>query len=164
MNDPVRNERLLADVLSEGISAEFREGMLSETLRLARRRRRFRQVRNAASALALLAALGLLVWQPVRSGRGPSALPARRYALVGTQPLPQAAWVRTKRFPASSILASVRIQNVVVTASAGVRVRELNDDELLALVPKPAALVRFGPHTAELVFVSAEDREELLRN
>ena len=35
---------------------------------------------------------------------------------------------------------------------------------LLALVPKPAALVRHGPHSAELVFVSTVDRDELLRN
>ena len=32
------------------------------------------------------------------------------------------------------------------------------------LVPKPAALVRFSPHSAELVFVNEVDRQELLGN
>ena len=74
MNEPGHNERLLADVLGEGVSADFREGLLSETLRLARRRRRFRQVRNAASALAVLVVLGLLVWHQFPSGQNPLRL------------------------------------------------------------------------------------------
>ena len=164
MNEPGQDEQLLADVLGEGVTGDFLEGMLNETLRLARRRRRFRQARNAASAVALLAALGLLVWHPLLPGRGPAASPAKPYALVRTHPLRPAAWVQTKPFPASSILVSERTKNIVLTANAGMRVRELNDDELLALVPKPAALVRFGPHSAELVFVNAADRMELLRD
>ena len=58
----------------------------------------------------------------------------------------------------------MRTGNIILTAQAGSPIREINDDELLALVPKPAALVRFGPHSAELVFVNAADRDELLRN
>jgi ferric-dicitrate binding protein FerR (iron transport regulator) len=164
MNDPVPNEQLLADVLGEGAAEDSREGMLDETLHLARRRRRFRQVRNAASALALLTALGLLVWLPFPSARRPAALPTKPYTLVRTQPLPPAAWVETRPFPASSIVASARTDHIVVTAEAGTRVRDLTDDELLALAPQPAALVRFGPHSAELVLVNAVDRKEPLGN
>ena len=93
MNEPRHNERLLADVLGEGVAADFRDGLLNETLRLARRRRRFRQVRGAASALAVLAAFGLLVWHEFPSSPRRMALPAKPYALVRTQPLPPAAWV-----------------------------------------------------------------------
>jgi hypothetical protein len=164
MNDPKNRERLLADVLGEGISADFRQGLLSETLHLARRRRRFRQVRNATSVLALLAAFGLLVWHQFPSRHSPFALPAKPYALVRTQPLPTAAWVETRPFPASSIVASTTTDHIVLTAETSARVRDLSDDELLALVPKPAALVRFSPHSAELVFVSQVDRQELLGN
>jgi hypothetical protein len=164
MNEPGLNEQLLADVLGEGVTGDFREGMLNETLRQARCHRHFRQVRNAASALAMLAALGLLLWHPFLPGRAPSGSPGKPYALVRTQPLPPAAWVETRPFPASSIVASARTDHIVVTAEVGTRVRDLTDDELLALAPQPAALVRFGPHSAELVFVNAVDGKELLGN
>ena len=164
MNDPGHNDRLLADVLGEGISADFREGLLTETLRLVRRRQRFRQVRAAASALAVLAAISLLIWHQLPSNRVPPGEPAQPYRLVRTQPLPRAAWVQTKPFPSAGLIASVPTQLVVLTAKVGAPVREISDNELLALVPKPAALVRYGPQSAELVFVSADDQEELLRN
>ena len=164
MNDPGPNERLLADILGEGVSADFREGLLNETLHLARRRRRFRQMRGAASALAVLAVLGLLVWHQFPSGRAPLGLPAKPYAVVRTQPLPPAAWVRTKPLAPASLVASVRTSNIVSTPAAGNLIREVNDDELLALVPKPVALVRLGQGAAELVFVNQADRDELLRN
>ena len=164
MNKPSQRRRLLADVLGEGISADFRQGLLRETLHLAQRRRRVRQVRSTVSVLAVLAAFGLLVWHQLPSGRIPFALPARPYALVRTQPLPSVAWVETRPFPASSIIASARTDHIILTAKAGVQVRALTDEELLAAVPKPAALVRFSPHSAELVFVNEVDRQELLGN
>ena len=164
MNEPGHNERLLADVLGEGVSADFREGLLNETLRLARRRRRVRQARNATTALVVLVILGLLVWHQFPSGKSPLPLPAKPYKLVRTQPLPPAAWVETKPLTPSDIVSSVRTDNIILTARTGSPIRRLNDDELLALLPKPAALVRFGPHTAELVFVNAADQDELLRN
>lgn len=164
MNDPAHNERLLADVLGEGVSADLRESLLSETIRLARRRRRFRQVRGATSVLAVLAGLGLLIWHQVPSDRAPAALPVKPYTLVRSQPLPPAAWVRTGPLSPASIVASTSTVNIIATAGASSPIREINDDELLALLPKPAALVRFGPHSAELGFVNQADRDELLRN
>ena len=164
MSDSRQNERLLTDVLSEGSSADFREGLLNQTLRLARRHRHFRQTRRAASALAVLVGIGLLVWRHVPSALGPTSSPAKPYVLVRTQPLPPAAWVATMPLSPANLLVSVRTGNIVATAKASVPVREINDDELLALVPKPAALVRREPHSAELVFVSTVDRDKLLRN
>ena len=164
MNDPRQNECFLTDVLGEGISADFREGLLHETLRLARRRRRFRQARRAASALAVLVGLGLLAWRHVPSALGPASLPTRPYVLVRTQPLPPAAWVATRPLSPANLVVSARTSDIVVTAKDGVPLREIDDDELLALVPRPAALVRYGPHSVELVFVNPTDRDELLRN
>ncbi len=159
MTEPGHNERLLTDVLGEGGGVDVREALLHETLRVVRRRRHFRQVRAVGTALAVLVALGLLVWDHPRPGRGPAAVPAKPYILVRTYPLPPAEWVETKPLPASCIIASVRTDHVITTAQAGARVRDLTDDELLALAPKPAALVRFGPHSAELVFVKQEDSD-----
>ena len=164
MNDPRQNERLLTDVLGEGISADFREGLLHETLRLARHRRQVRQLRRAASALAVLVGLGLLIWHRLPSNLRPTGFPAKPYAIVRTQPLPPTAWVATRPFSPANLVASTKTGDIIVTAQASVPVREINDDELLALAPRPAALVRRGPHSAELVFVNPEDRNELLRN
>ena len=164
MNNLRHTERLLTDVLGEGMAADFREGLLNEMLRLAKRRRRFRQARRTASALAVLVGFGLLIWRQFPPGPGPASLPTKPYVLVRTQHLPPTAWVATKPLSSANLLVSTSHGNVVVTAKAGVPLRELNDDELLALVPKPAALVRYGPHSAELVFVNRADRDELLRD
>src|ERR1035441_8752915 len=106
MNDPRQNERLLTDVLSEGSSADFREGLLNQTLRLARRRRHFRQARRTASALAVLVGIGLLVWRHVPTVLSPASLPAKPYMLVRTQPLPPAAWVATRPLSLTNLLVS----------------------------------------------------------
>ena len=90
-------------------------------------------------------------------------MPTKPYALVHTESLPLAACVVTRPLSPENLLVSVRLRNIVTTAMASVPIREINDDELLALAPKPAALVRRGPHSAELVFVSAVDRDKLLR-
>ena len=164
MNDPGHNERLLADVLGEGGAVDFREGLLNKTLRLVRRRRHFRQVRRTASALTVVLGLGLLVWRFSPSGLGPARVPAKPYTLVRTQPLPPAAWVATRPLSPANLVASVATGNIILTTQAAKPVHEINDDELLALVPKPVALVRHGPHLAELVFVNPSDRDELLRN
>lgn len=162
MNDSRETERLLTEVLGEGAAADFRQSLLDETLRLARRHRRLRQVGRAVAALAVLAGLGLLVWQRLPSGS--SVPPTKPYALVRTRPLPPAAWVMTKPLGPESLVASVATADVVTTAAAGVAIREMNDDELLTLAaPKAAVLVRLGPHMAELVFADPAAQEALMR-
>lgn len=160
MNDRRQNERFLNDVLSEGISADFREGLLNQTLRLARRLRRFRQARRAATALAVVVGLGLVVWQRLPSNLRPTGIPAKPYTVVRTQPLPASAWVATMPLSPAHLVVSASTVNMVVTAKAGVPVREISDDELLALAPRHAALVRFGPHSAELVLVDLARRPQ----
>jgi hypothetical protein len=163
MIDPLHNERLLADVLGEGASPDFRAGLLNDTLRLACRRRHVRQLRRAVPALALLAALGLLVWHQAFPGRRPISLPSKPYTLVLTRPLPPSCWISTQPLSPNSLVASSKAQNIILTAVAGRKVDDISDEELLALAPKPAALVRFGPHSAELVLVNREEREAKLQ-
>jgi hypothetical protein len=165
MNQPRDKERLLADVLADESAAGFREALLSETLGLVRWRRRARQVWRAASGLALVAALGVLVSRSLPPTAVAPGTDGRGYAVVVSRPLPPTALVVTQPFAADRIVASVGNAQIVQTASSRESVREIDDIELLELVaPKPAALVRLAPHSAELVFINPADEEELFRN
>jgi len=53
--------------------------------------------------------------------------------------------------PFANQILSVPTIGVITTAQFHDQLRILNDDELLALAPSPALLVRLGPHSAELV-------------
>lgn len=162
MNDPREIERLLADVLGEGVG--FRDGLLHETLRRARRRRRFRQARRAAPVLGLAIVLGVLAWRFFPAGPGPLHAPARPYEIVHTRPLAPAACAGTKPMAPGCVVASVTTADMVSTAAASGRVREISDEDLLALAaPKAVVLVRLGPHSAELIFPDPADREALVR-
>ena len=165
MNQPRDQERLLTDVLAEESAAGFREALLSETLGLVRRRRHVRQAWRAASALALIAGLGVVVWRILPPTAVAPGTASRGYEFVVSRPLPPAAVVVSQPFAADRVVASVRKAEVVRTSPSRGTVREINDGELLALLgPKPAALVRLAPHSAELVFINPADEEELFRN
>jgi hypothetical protein len=169
MNQPRDNERLLADVLADVLADEsadgFREALLSETLGLVRRRRRSRQAWRTATALALVAGLGVLLWRSLVPHASAPEQHGPGYALILSMPLPAASLVSTQPLAASLFVASRTNAEVVQTASSTATPREINDSELLALVGhKPAALVRLGPHAAELVFINQEDKDELFRN
>jgi hypothetical protein len=163
MNEQTDNQNLLAEVLAEASPPDFREAMLAETLRFARRRRQFRQVRHAAGVLALMGLLAVLVAQhlsgpPVISPPLAKKIARQNYEMVRTQPLPANALVRTRSFPATGLAAPVPRIIEVATASGGFRL--INDDELLALLAdKPAVLIRTGPHSEELVFANPEDQK-----
>ena len=166
MNERTDNQELLAEVLAEASPADFREAMLVETLRLARRRRQFRQARPAAGFFVLMGLLAVLAAQhfskpPVGSSPLAKQIVRQSYKLVRTRPLPASALVSTRSFPATGITASVPKVIEVATVSGGFRL--INDDELLALLAdKPAVLIRTGPHSEELVFANPEDQKKLL--
>ena len=165
MNQPDAKEQLLAEVLADESAAGFREGLLAETLGLVRRKRRLRQARRAASGLVVIAMLAVLVWRNTPSPVVTPASAVRGYAVVRSQPLPLAALVRTQPFAPSRVIVSVHNTEILETAQGSGQVHEIADAELLALLgAKPAALVRQGPHSAELVFVDPADRDELLRD
>ena len=160
MNRQNDNERLLADVLAGGDAAGFREALLSETLRLARRRRHFRRARQAAAVVAMLAGIALLAWHSLPPQVKSPEARRQNYAVVHSQPLPAAALVMTRPLANDRLVASFTNVQRVQTAPRGGQFREIDDDELLALAePKPAALVRLGPHTAELIVLNSTDQE-----
>jgi len=158
MNDSQDQEKLLNDVLGEETAPGFREALLHQTLRLARRRRRFRQVRKAGLGLVALAILAFGVLRNLPPG-SKSVEPRKPYLLVRTQPLSESAIVRSRALAPGRLVASSPTRNVVsTTAEAANELRELTDDELL-LLAGPAVLVRQGPHSAELVFVNSAGPE-----
>jgi hypothetical protein len=156
MNDPRKLKRLLGDVLEEGNAPGFREQLLTETLRLARRRRRFRHAGRAGMGIATLALMTLLAWRGLHRVPVSGPLEERKpYMLVSTESLPASAVVETRPLSQAQEVASFATRNVVSTSNAlAVRPKEVSDDELLALCsPRPAVLVRQGPQSAELVFL-----------
>jgi hypothetical protein len=161
MNHKPDNGHLLNDVLAEAGLPDFRKALLDQTLNLARRRRRWRQTRRLAALVVAGGLFSVLVWQNLpRRPAGLSSPGAKAgnpdYTLVGTQPLPAGAIVATRTLPGNWLVASVVTVETVQTTARNFRV--LNDNELLALIaPRPAALVRVGPHSEELVFVNPAD-------
>lgn len=162
MSDRNNKEKLLNDVLAETSPADFREALLGETLRLARRRRHFRQTRQTIGVLGVFIFLAILGWQnwPTQSvASKPIAEKAARtsYKLVRTQPLPENDLITTRQSSAK-IVAS--ISDVAQISTAGGGFRQINDNELLALLAgKPAVLIRTGPHSEELVFANPMDQK-----
>ena len=150
MNRRSDQERLLADVLGEESGADFHAALLDETLRLAQRRRQVRLARRVAGVCVLVAVTATLAfWRRPSAPVLETRLP---YELKLSQPLPAGCVVSSRPLPADQVVGSTLLSSVVHTTTGLYRV--LGDDELLALAPVPAALVRRGPHEVELVFVS----------
>ncbi len=147
-------ERLLADVLREETGDGFHEALLGETLRLARRRRQARLARRVVGVCALLAVTATLaLWRRPHAPVMEARPPAQNYQLTLSQPLSASCVVSSRPLRADEVVSSTLASSVVHTTTG--RYRVLGDDELLALSPLPAALVRRGPHEVELVFVSS---------
>jgi hypothetical protein len=164
MSHATDQRRLLADVLAEAEPTGFRAALLGETLRLAGSRRRVRRFRQTTAALAVLGLLGTLAWQLLLPGRGFFTPTATSCAVVRTEPLPPEAIVGTQPFVADRIVVSVASVNVIHTTPNSGGFRRLNDDELLALVARPAALVRVGSNSAKLIFLNPEDQKDFPLN
>ena len=166
MNRHTDKESLLAEVLAEASPSDFRAALLTEMLRLARRRRQFRQARQMAGALAVMGLLAVFVAQQFSKPSARSlrlvakAMTKPAYKLVCTQPLPVNALVSTRKFSETPFALSAPECIEVATVSGGYRL--LNDHELLALLgDRPAILIRTGPNSEELVFANPEDQKKL---
>ena len=159
MNRRSDQEALLADVLAEDGRAGWNRALLEDTLRHVRRQRRWRRTGGAAGLIVMLLVAGVAFWKTTlrdepRLAHPAPAPAASPYQLVITRPLAPSQVVLTQPFSAGhQILAAWQV-SIVRTRPGGTR--EVGDDELLALAaPQIVALVRRGPHDAELVFVHA---------
>jgi len=159
-----RNKRLLSDVLAEESDADFREALLDHTLHVVRRKRRFRKARQVTYASLMAVGLALigfhfLVSKPVVSkGLEPP------YLLVTTQPLTASAVFSTSRDHSIAVISSSPTVELIATSESSPALYQLDDNELLALLPSPALLVRRGPHLAELVFANPDTQQSLSPN
>jgi hypothetical protein len=153
---PDRNKPLLSDVLAEDTNADFRQALLGHTLRIVRRKRRFRKVRQGAYASLMVVALALIsVHFFIPKPPAPKRLEPS-YTLVMTQPLPASAVLSTSPdHSVTTISTSPTVEWIATTESSPI-LHQLDDDELLALLPSPALLIRRGPHNAEVVFANTD--------
>src|SRR5262245_48042795 len=155
MSNEPKHKRLLADVLAEQSDRDFRDAMLGQTLRLARRRRVVRKTRRAAVSCALIAGL-IVIGSHLRLPDRPRLVPApRSYTLVETQPLAPTATIVTANQPIATLITTTPLATVVTTDSANFEFHQLTDDELLALAPAESLLIRHPDHSAELLFPDA---------
>ena len=163
-----REESMLSGVLAE-TATDFREALLTETLRLARQRRQQRQARTAGGILAAIILSVALAWHVGLSHErkhSPATLPSPRplYQIVQTRPLPANVFVRTPKISSLNIITSNITVPMIATTTGG-NYRSINDDELLALVAgKPAVLVRTGSNSETLVFASTERQKSPFAN
>lgn len=156
MNRLSDNERLLNDVLTDESPAGFRDGLLNTTLRLARHRRRWRRTRRVGGVLALVALVAVVVWQNPLQRASPLALRHKVCQVVESQPLTAGMVVATLPVSTERLITSSPAADIVHTTVGGGSYREVGDNELLDLAaPRITALVRHGPHEAELVFVES---------
>ena len=158
MNDRIDTERLLSEILAEEAPAGFREALLNDTLRLARRRRYVRHAHGGLAGLALMLALLLITLRWLTPA--PARLePSTPKLVIRTQPMLPQDFVETHSLPSTSLIVSIATANVLTTVGEGYRTPEMGDEELLALTaPNPVVLVRYRPHEAELVFADATSK------
>jgi hypothetical protein len=157
MNERTDHEKLLADVLVAEADPGFSAGVLAATLGQVRRRRRLRHVRLCGVTLAVLLAVTVAGRHLLRRGVQPELAAAPQPAscqLVVSQPLRAGQLIATQPLATDQCVVSTALVQVIRTRAGGFG--EIGDDELMALAaPNVVALVRRGPHEAELVFVSA---------
>lgn len=160
MNKRTDNERLLEDVLAGESGEGARVASLENILGLAQQRRRVRAVRRVAVVAVLLIASTIGVMRhfapkTVQLESAKTNPPAASLGWVTSQPLSPAELVTSQRLLPGQIVSSLPAPIIVHTVPY--IFREVGDDELLALAaPKVVALVRRGPHEAELLFITPQ--------
>ena len=165
MNHATDDDRLLEDVMADGLPPEFRAMLLGETLRQARRRRWARQTRPVAATLAVLAGLAALLWRTASPPSVTREATSQSVAIVRSQPLPASRLITTRPLSADHLVGTFASAQIVQTPPADGQVHLIDDAELLALAaPKPAALVRWGSDAPELVFVNPADQQAFPKN
>ena len=142
---------MLEDVLAESASPDFRAALLGETLRRARHRR---YTRRAGRACAVLSVLGIFAWWNLPDRAPATNMPTAEYEAIHTRPLPLSALVATQPLNAELFIVSVPTASRVTTRANRAAYRFIDDDELLAMAPQPAVLIRVGPESQRLIFVA----------
>ncbi len=149
---------LLDYVLTEAAPADFERALLDGTLCAVRRRRRMRRWSRGLAAVGVFATIALAVWNALLPTT-PVKLFRPGLHIVSSQPLPASMVVGTK--PGSVVIVTSSPTTFVLVETGAIKdpFQEINDEQLLALAgERPVALVRQGPHQAELLFLNPEDK------
>lgn len=164
MKPKTDHERLLADVLSSESDSAFSACVLAETLRGVRRQHRMRQVRHYGVAVATILVATLIASHFLHRPIAPTVANKTQtsgYQLVATTPLTASQITESRFFSPDQAVVAGNV-SLVQTTTGGFA--EIGDDELLSLAaPNVVALVRRGPHEAELVFVSAPPQDSSMQ-
>jgi len=148
---------LLDDVLAEAAPADFERALLDGTLRAVRHRRRVRRSCRGLAVVGILAGIAVAVWNALLPTTSVNLVRPALH-IVSSQPLPASMVIGTGPGGVAVVTSSLATVLVVETGSIQDPFKEINDEQLLALVEgRPAALVRKGPHQAELLFLNPED-------
>jgi len=143
--------KLLADVLSETEPPNFREALLEDTLRLARRRRYTRRLQHL-SPLLVVVALALFFAPKKRILERPKYSPVE---VVATQSMNPAAIISTTPLTEMNRISTTPCAFIVSTKSGSGGFRLIGDEELLAFAaPRSGVLIRFGPDSQTLIFAN----------
>ena len=157
MKTESEHSALLEDVLAEAAPTDFERALLDGTLRAVRRRRRMRRWNRGPAAAGVFALIAIVAWRvlwPAASVK--TVRPTLR--IVSTQPLPASMIVETRPGSVAVVASSLKTFLLVETGSIKDPFQEINDEQLLTLAGgRPVALVRQGPHQAELLFLNPED-------
>jgi hypothetical protein len=152
-------ERLLHDIFGEASPPAFRDGLLEQTLRQVRRRNRVHQSSRGLLTMALLVSLPLILWKAFYPPSLPIKSSPSAFGVVRSEPLPSSMMVESNPNAIHLIVSSSGTVAFVESAGAESLIKEVTDQELLTfLAGRPAALVRFAAHPAELLFLNPADQ------
>jgi hypothetical protein len=159
MNPDLEPRGLLDDVLAEAAPAGFERAVQERTLRAIRHRRRTRRLRRGFAIAGAFAAIVMAAWNAIwQSSSVKSIGPALN--IVSSQPLPPSMVIRTSIDSVAVVTSSATSCVVVETGSIKNPFKEIDDEQLLALAGgRRVALVRQGPHQAELIFLDPADKD-----
>jgi hypothetical protein len=152
-------QQLLDDVLGDAAPEDFRAGLLDQTLRQVRRRRRVRRWNRSIAAAAGLIVVSLTLWKMISPGSKLMEQRVPALVVIHSRPLDSSMVVETEPGAVNLVVSSASNLALVETGRRRSQFREIDDEGLLAFMQgKPVALVRHGPNQAELIFLNPEDQ------
>ena len=163
MKNQADPNRLLDDILEDTLPASLRAELLQRTLCQVRRQNSVRRLNRAGLAIVFVMGLALTLWRfslPL-----PQQIESRptTFGVVSSEALDPSMIVETRLGSVNVISSSASTVVLVETGSGRDMFNEVDDQQLLAFLSgSPAALVRQGPHQAELMFLNPEDRNGFL--
>jgi hypothetical protein len=155
MNKFSDGDSLLEDVLTENAPPGFRAALLGEML-LHARRRRYR--RRAGRTFVVLSLVAVFAWWNLPVPTPASKTRTANYEAIHTRQLPPSALITTQPLNADFFVVSVPAASRVNTIANRADYRFIDDEELLAMAPQPAVLIRVGPGSQQLIFVASGEQ------